>query len=118
MRDVLTLEGLGLPPKAGKVANHLIGAVTKGGSGWCCGIALRHPKVGGHGMTMRMTEVSRAIGARYGMDPLKAVEREWCNCVMRCRHRLDNGGERVLAYRIAPELHDLVLAGREGRAAA
>ena len=124
MSAPLTVEALSLGEAAHRVAKRLVGASQEGGTGWCCGLALSHPKCGGRGMTMRMTEVSRALNAACGLDapdsPIhESVERQTCNCAYRCKPRRAKGGKAVRAYRLAPELWDRIVIGEvRGRDAA
>lgn len=124
MSAPLTVEALGLGEAAHRVAKRLVATSQEGGTGWCCGLALSHPKCGGRGMTMRMTEVSRALNAAFGLDAPDApvhesVERQTCNCPYRCKPRRAKGGRAVRAYRLAPELWVRIVVGeaRQGRAA-
>jgi hypothetical protein len=113
MSAPVTVEALGLGRVAEQVARRLVSVSRAGGQGWCCTLSLHHPKVGGRGTTMRITEVRRALAAVFGMDPQAVIETRWCDCPNRCRPRLSKSdprysGRKVKAYRIAPELWDRI----------
>lgn len=106
MSAPLTVESLKLAPRAAKVAASLLRAADGAGKagGWVCTLTLHHPNVGGRGATMRITEVRRAIEKLTGVPADQVIEVRRCDCVMRCRPRLDNGGSKVNAYRLSPVL--------------